>query len=297
MDRNLFLKCLTCDDFDSKQFCTRANKCKILHTMKVNNKVFVVTGAGSGMGRELAIQLVKKGAKVAMADINEQGLKATAQILGETNVSMHVLNIADKESVEKLPEIVIAQHGSVDGIINNAGIIQPFVDIKDLGYDVIERVFNINFFGTLYMTKAFLPHLIQRPEAHIANVSSMGGFIPFPGQTFYSASKAAVKIFTEGLYSELKGTNVGVTVIHPGAINTNIMANSGAGSTSTKSEKEAAARTLPADKAAAIMIDAIEKNKYRVMVGKDARMLDILYRLNPQKAVNLIVKKMGNMGH
>jgi short-subunit dehydrogenase len=127
----------------------------------------------------------------------------------------------------------------------------------------------------------------------------MGGFIPFPGQTFYSASKAAVKIFTEGLYAELKGTNVGVTVVHPGAINTNIMSNSGVKSTSsgTDKENEAAAKTLPANKAAEIMIKAIEKNKYRVMVGKDARILDTLYRISPKNAVNMITKKMAGMKH
>lgn len=263
--------------------------------MQTNNKVFVVTGAGSGMGRELTIQLVKKGAKVAMADIHEQSMQETAEIAGKENVSLHVLNIADRASVEKLPEEVIRHHGVVDAVINNAGIIQPFVDVNDLEYATIERVFNVNFYGMLYMTKTFLPLLLERPEAHIANVSSMGGFIPFPGQTIYSASKAAVKIFTEGLYSELKGTNVGITVIHPGAINTNIMINSGVSmETSAQSAQDNSSyKTLPASKAAAIMIDAIEKIKYRVMVGSDARMLDIIYRISPKRAVDMIVKKMG----
>ncbi|MCB0700718.1 MAG: SDR family NAD(P)-dependent oxidoreductase [Chitinophagales bacterium] len=265
--------------------------------MKINNKVFVVTGAGSGMGRELTIQLVRKGAKVAMADIHEQALKETEELAGKGNVSIHVLNIADRTSVESFPDAVIRHHGVVDGLINNAGIIQPFVDISDIDYDAIERVFNVNFYGTLYMTKAFLPILLDRPEAHIANVSSMGGFIPFPGQAIYSASKAAVKIFTEGLYSELMNTNVGVTVIHPGAINTNIMVNSDVKMESTvnASDESTAYKALPADKAASIMISAIEKNKFRVLVGSDARMLDIIYRLSPRRAVDMIVKKMGDM--
>lgn len=147
------------------------------------------------------------------------------------------------------------------------------------------------------MVKAFLPELIKRPEAHIANVSSMGGFIPFPGQTFYGASKAAVKILTEGLYAELKDTNVGTTVIHPGAINTNIMSNSGVESKASdeSSSKDASKMTLPADKAATIMLDAIEKNKFRVTVGKDAGFLDKFYRLSPRWAIDFIVKKMGGM--
>ncbi|MGF7140556.1 SDR family NAD(P)-dependent oxidoreductase [Roseimarinus sediminis] len=267
--------------------------------MKINKKVIVVSGAGSGMGRELVIQLVLKGAKVAMADLNEKGLKETETMAGAGKVSLHTLNIADRKAVEQLPEAVIAHHGAVDGIINNAGIIQPFTDMNDLDYEIIERIINVNLYGTIYMTKAFLPHLLKRPEAHIANVSSMGGFIPFPGQTMYSASKAAVKILTEGLYSELKESNVGVTIIHPGAINTNIMLNSGL--TSPEAEKDAkesaSHKTLAADKAASIMIDAIEKNKFRVMVGKDARMLDWLYRFHPKMAVNLIVKQMSKMKH
>lgn len=265
--------------------------------MKVNNKTIVVSGAGSGMGRELTLQLIKKGARVAMVDINTQGMTETASLSGGLNVSSHEIDISNRTSVEQLPESVIKIHGNVDGIINNAGIIQPFVDAKDLGYDKIERIMNINFYGTLYMTKSFLPHLLNRPEAHIANVSSMGGFIPFPGQTFYGASKAAVKLFTEGLYAELRNTSVGVTVIHPGAINTNIMSNSGIKTKAEEAEskKSQGKLALSAEKAAAVMIDAIEKNRFRVMVGKDARMLDILYRIHPQRAVNFIVKQMSKM--
>lgn len=265
--------------------------------MKVENKVFVVTGAGSGMGRELAIQLVGKGAKVAMSDINETSLKETESIIGSENVSCHVLDITDKEKVEQFPDIVIKEHGAVDGVINNAGIIHPFLKINDLDYKTIDRVININLYGTIYMTKAFLPHLLKRPEAHIANVSSMGGFLAFPGQGLYSAAKAAVKIFTEALYSELKGSNVGVTVIHPGAIATNITENSGVEIPETMSDGGSADayKTMPAADAAAVMIEAIEKNKFRVLVGKDASFLDKLYRFNPKMAVNMIVKRMGDM--
>lgn len=265
--------------------------------MKVQGKVIVVTGGGSGMGRELTLQLVRKGAKVAIADINAEGMAETAKLAGAENVSTHVLNISDREAVEAFPAVVIAHHGVVDGIINNAGIIQPFINVNELDYDRIERIMNINFYGTLYMTKAFLPHLLQRPEAHIANVSSMGGFIPFPGQTFYGASKAAVKMLSEGLYAELKNTNVGVTVIHPGAVNTNIMSNSGVRSAEEEAEMKKGQPdiALDADKAAAIMIKAIERNKFRVMVGKDAQFLDLLYRLAPKTAVNFITKQMSKL--
>lgn len=265
--------------------------------MKLSNKVVVVTGAGSGMGRELAIQLVKKGTRIALIDINRKGLEQTAQLCGNTAVSVHVADIAHRTAVEALPAAVIQQHGAVDCVINNAGIIQPFINVNDFDIERATRLMDINYYGTLYMIKSFLPHLLKRPEAHIANVSSMGGFIPFPGQTIYGASKAAVKLLTEGLYAELKDTQVSVTIIFPGAVNTNIMSNSGV---KTPEEEAESKRTqghlaLPAAKAAAIIINAIETNQFRVMVGNDARMLDLLYRIAPKWAVNFITKQMSKM--
>jgi len=157
----------------------------------------------------LVLNLLSRGASVAAVDINETALQKTVELAGSKsdNLSTHIVNITNKDAVAALPEQIIAKHGAIDGIINNAGIIQPFERIKDLDYAVIERVLNVNFFGTLYMTKEFLPHLLKRPEAHITNISSMGGFLPVPGQTVYGASKAAVKLFTEGLRSELLNTS------------------------------------------------------------------------------------------
>ena len=188
--------------------------------MKVQGKVIVVTGGGNGIGRELALLLLRKGAKVAAVDISEKGLQETAELAGDlkTKISTHVVNITDREAVAALPQKVIATHGVIDGLINCAGIIQKFVRVKDLTLADIDRVMNVNFYGTVNMTIAFLTHLLSRPEAHLVNVSSMGGFLPVPGQTIYGASKAAVKLFTEGLYSELLDTPVQVTVVFPGAM-------------------------------------------------------------------------------
>jgi len=262
--------------------------------MKANGKTIVVTGAGSGMGRELTLHLLAKGARVAAVDMNETSLGETLALAKDKQAmaSTHILNITDKAAVEALPASVIAAHGSVDGIINNAGIIQPFVRFYDLPFDAIERVMNVNFYGTLYMIKAFLPHLRARPEAHIVNTSSMGGFLPVPGQTIYGASKAAVKLLTEGLHSELSDTNVRVTVVFPGAIATNITQNSGVSISSGAEAQENSFPTLPAAKAAEIIIDAMEQNRYRVLVGKDAKLMDMLYRLNPRRAAGLIYKQM-----
>jgi short-subunit dehydrogenase len=142
------------------------------------------------------------------------------------------------------------------------------------------------------MVKAFLPHLLTRPEAHIVNISSMGGFLPVPGQTIYGASKAAVKLLTEGLHSELANTNVRVTVVFPGAVNTNITKNSGLSNVHQPAEEKKSFKVLSPVRAAQMIIDAMERNKCRVLVGKDARMMDWLYRLNPGSAANLICKKM-----
>lgn len=261
--------------------------------MQVANKIIVVTGAGSGIGRELVLQLLKKNAKVVGVDIHENALLETQKIadVGHEQFKGVTLDITDKAKVEALPDEVISHFGAVDGLINNAGIIQKFIPVNELSYEDIQRVMNVNFYGTLYVTKAFLPHFLTRPEAHVVNISSMGGFIPFPGQTIYGSAKAAVKLFTEGLYAELKETNVKVTVVHPGAIATNITENSGLGK--PKGDPAAQAKmALPAPKAAEIILRAIEKNSYRVTVGKDATMLDILYRLNPRFATNFIRKMM-----
>ena len=262
--------------------------------MKVQNKVVVVTGGGSGMGRELVLSLLSKGAKVVAIDRNESALQETVGMAGDRKNSLivFVVDITNKESVEKLLNDAIAHFGFVDAIINNAGIIQPFVKVNDLSYETIERVMNVNFYGTLYMTKTFLPHLLTRPEAHIVNISSMGGFLPVPGQTIYGASKAAVKLLTEGLNSELSGTNVKVTVVFPGAVNTNITKNSGLNMPKEATADQKSIKVLSPAKAAQIIIDGMENNRYRVLVGSDSKMMDFFYRFNPKSAARLISNKM-----
>lgn len=262
--------------------------------MKAKDKVLIVTGGGNGMGRELVFNLLEKGAKVIAVDINKDALQETEQlaITYKSSLATFVVNVADKDSVAKFCKKAIMSFGYVDGIINNAGIIQPFIKFNDMDYDIIERVINVNLWGMLYMTKTFLPHLLTRPEAHIVNTSSMGGFLPVPGQTIYGGSKAAVKLITEGLRSELSCTNVGVTVVFPGAINTNIKANSGLTNIDAKADAANAGLALSPTKAAEIIVSAMEKNKGRVFVGKDSKAMDLLVRVNPLSAAKLIYNKM-----
>lgn len=270
--------------------------------MKVQNKIIVVTGAGGGIGGELVRELLSRGASVAAVDLRDESLNKLKDSIGEKfsgKLTTHALNISERESVEKLPEIIIKEQGGVDGLINCAGIIQPFVKINDLDYDAIERVMNVNFYGTLYMTKAFLPDLLKRDEAYIVNVSSMGGFLPVPGQSIYGASKAAVKLMTEGLYAELLNTSVHVSVVFPGATNTNITKNSDIGdkspSVAEDDAKKMSIKMLSPDKAAKIIIDGVEKNKPQIFTGSDSRLMNILYRFNPVYATKLITKQMQSL--
>ncbi len=265
--------------------------------MKVKDKVIIVTGAGSGMGRALVLQLLSMQAQVIGLDINDAALQETASLAGNRRKAFEtfVVDITNREVVEQFSKDAATPFGPVDGVINNAGIIQPFVKLNDLGFDKIERVMNVNFYGTLNMIKAFLPQLLARPEAHIVNISSMGGFLPVPGQTIYGASKAAVKLLTEGLYAELDGTNVRVTAVFPGAVNTNITKNSGLQPPGKQTDAGKAMKVLSATKAAQIIIAGMEANRYCLMVGNDAKFMDYFSRINPKAAACLISRKMKSM--
>lgn len=261
--------------------------------MKVNGTLVLVTGAGSGMGRELTLELVRRGARVAAVDMRIDTLQETKDIAGP-GVEIFPLDVTNREEVAELPEKIRVAMGAIDILINNAGIIQPFVPIQELAVEDAERVMNVNFYGPLTMIQAFLPTLRSRPKAHILNVSSMGAYAPVPGQSVYGASKAALKLLTEGLRSELLDTNVGTTIAFPGAVATNITTNSGIAIPKTNAEAPQF-KSLDAPSAARIMIDAIEKDKARVTVGKDARTMDILSRINPIFAANLIHKQMKSL--
>ena len=263
--------------------------------MKIKDKVFVVTGGGSGIGRALVVALLARGARVAAVDLRPEGLAEFTSLAAGDKLSTHVADVSDRKRVEELPDEVIAEHGAVDAIINCAGVIQPFIDFADLSYELIERMINVNLWSQIHMIKAFFPHLKARPKAHICNVSSMGGFIPFPGQTMYGASKAAVKLLSEGIYAETLGTNIRVTVVMPGGVDTNISQNSGVPMPKGAEEASKSMKPVPAPEAARIILDGIEANKLHVLVGKDAKMLNALIRIMPERAIRYITKQMSAM--
>lgn len=268
--------------------------------MKVQGKVLVVTGAGNGMGREVALELLRRGATVVGLDLKPEWLAETKKLAGSASDRFFEieLNITDRERVLALPNEVKKLAGEPDALINVAGIIQPFVKINELDFNAIDRVMSVNFFGPLNLIKAFLPGLLTRPEAHILNVSSMGSYAPVPGQTLYGASKAAINMLTEGLRSELKETNISLTLVWPGAIGTNISANSGVNFGSgemTEEQKKAAARVTAASTAGKMMVDAIEAKTNRIYIGSDAKTMGNLTRMNQDFAANLIYKNMKSL--
>jgi NAD(P)-dependent dehydrogenase (short-subunit alcohol dehydrogenase family) len=260
----------------------------------VAGKVMVVVGGGNGMGRHVVLELLRRGARVAAVDVREESLAQTATIAdaGEA-LATFVVDITDQDAVEALPARVAGVLGEADGLLNVAGIIQPFVRLVDLDEDVMRRVLDVNLYGTLHTVRAFLPRLLERPEAHVANVASMGGFLPVPGQTVYGASKAAVKLMTEGLYAELLETQVGVSLILPGAVRTEITANSGV-ERPTVDEGGASSRlpiTEP-EEAARTIVDGIESDQLYVFVGRDSRVMNLLTRAAPRASTRFIQRQM-----
>lgn len=269
-------------------------------TVKVQGKVIVVTGAGNGMGRDVTLQLLKAGASVAAVDLNKEMLAETEALAGgkSKNLSLHVVDVSNLTQVAALPAAVVKAHGHVDGLINVAGIIHKFRRVSELTYEEIHKIFNVNFFGSLHMVKEFLPLLKKRPEAQILNVSSMGSYVPVPGQTMYGASKAALKLFTEGLRMELLGTKVGVSLVFPGAVSTNISTNSGA--VTPKEAKAMAAKAgsfkmTSSPDASAKIIEGFEGNVYHGFAGNDAQMMDRISRLVPEQAAKIIQKQMATL--
>lgn len=291
--------------------------------MQITDKVFVVTGAGNGIGREVTLELLRRGGRVAGVDLRAGSLEETARLAGARDrFTAHPLDITDHDGVGALPEQVLAAHGQVDGLVNVAGIIQKFVTFKELDEKEMRRVMEVNFWGTVNTCHAFLPHLLARPAGSVVNVSSMGGFVPVPGQTLYGASKAAVKLLTEGLYAELRDTKVDVSVVFPGGVSTSITENSGvtapggagappeqvateaaAGSptpgagaakpTDGKGKKQAEPQTITPQEAARIIVEnAVEKGAYRVTAGKDSTTMDRISRLSPKRATDMIAKQM-----
>lgn len=261
----------------------------------LRGKVVVVTGAGSGIGRALAVALVKRGAEVAYSDVNENGLAETKALLsGKGRSSGHVLDVSSREQWARHAADVEAQHGGADVIINNAGVAIRS-DFESLAIEDFEFVMSINFWGVIYGTKTFLPLMRKRGGGHIVNISSINGMVPFANQTPYNCSKYAVLGFSETLMQELRGQPYKITSVHPGGIRTNI-----ARSARGMNPKQAAffdrIAMTSSESAAEQIIRGIERDKERVYVGADAKMMSASKRILPSLTVNLWGRASGDFG-
>ncbi len=269
----------------------------------LSGKVAVVTGAASGIGRALAGALADEGCRLALADIDADGLQNTANLVDRRahSISTHRLDVSDREAVFQYASDVITAEGRVDIVINNAGV-TALQSIEDVGFDDFEWVMAVNFWGVVYGTKAFLPHLKTRPWASIVNISSINAYIPFPLNGPYSCSKYAVCGLNETLHQELADTAVTVLSVHPGGIDTNIVRNARFGEIPDPSggrlsheqviENFARATRTSPEKAAATIVRAIKKRKRRVLVGPDAHVIEKAKRLAPEASVQAVARLM-----
>ena len=266
--------------------------------MQVEGRVFVVTGGGNGVGREVVLGLLARGARVAAVDLRADGLAETVEAArGGDRLSTHVVDVTDRAAVEALAVAVIDEYDRVDGLINVAGVIPPFLPFSELDLATMEEVMAVNFWGVVHTVKAFLPHLVTRPQACVVNVSSMGAFAPVPGQAVYGASKAAVMLLTEGLWAEQRGTSVAVTCVFPGGVASDIGGHSALPMPDVASADEdtPTSMTSPAEVARRIIVGGVEEGRFRVVIGRDARMLDRLTRLAPRRATELAARRTASL--
>ncbi len=257
--------------------------------MKIKRgQVAAITGAGSGIGRALAIELASLGVNLALADLCSKSLEATRTMTADLGiaVSTHVVDVAKQSEVEKFASDVIDAHGSIQLLFNNAGV--TLVDsIEAAALDDMHWVMNVNYWGVVHGTKAFLPHLLAADAAHIVNLSSLFGLMAMPLQSAYCASKFAVRGFTEGLKFELAATNIGVSSVHPGGVQTDIARNARVRESVISRDRAEFNQQfenvagVTARQAAAKILRGVEANRRRIRIGKDALIGDWLVRLFP----------------
>ena len=258
--------------------------------MNFKGRTAIVTGAASGIGRGTSQALAARGCNLALADLNEEGLAETERLVAHHGVKItrHRLDVSDREAIMAFPDAILAAHGRADLLFNNAGVAigGTFEQVAEEDFDWL---MSINFFGVVRMTRAFLPLLRASDDARIVNISSIFGIIAPPGQTAYSASKFAVRAFSESLRNELEaeGSKIGVTVVHPGGVATSIARNArpprGANDVDLEEQTKRFEKFLkmPPEQAGETIVSGVARRRPRVVVGSDAKFMALVERIAP----------------
>ncbi|MET0283621.1 MAG: SDR family oxidoreductase [Polyangiales bacterium] len=253
----------------------------------IKGNVVVITGAASGLGRALAQEHAARGARLALADVDEDGLQTTAASLpSSTRVTTHVVDVSNRERMEHWARELHSAHGGVDILINNAGVAVRS-DFEHLSYEQLERVIGVNLWGVIYGVKMLLPMLRISPYAHIVNIASVNSFVPLPQNAAYNMAKSAVLGLTETLMQELAGSSIRVMSVHPGAIRTNLVRNSEGFTDAQVAYFDRFAKTTSEDAARAIA-DGIERNKDYLLIGRDAWLMALGRWLFPRRFVRMV---------
>jgi len=270
------------------------------------DRVVVITGAGSGIGRALAVHLAARGALLALSDIDETGLAETVRRVraaGARDVSAERLDVSDRDAFPAYAESVVSRFGRVNVLINNAGVALDGAFL-DVGYEDMDWIMGVNFWGAVHGTRSFLPHLIASGDGHIVTISSLFGLLSVPNQSLYNASKYAVRGLTESIRQEMlvAGHPVGVTVVHPGGVRTGIARNARSAGARSAADIEAANRRFEeklartsAERAAEIILGGVARNKARVLVGADAHILHAVAKFAGSRYQDLFARFFGRV--
>lgn len=266
------------------------------------DRVAVVTGAASGIGRALALALAERGADLALVDVDEPGLREAAAEVEKQGrrASVHVVDVSDAAAMAALPDTVVKLHGRVNLLVNNAGV-SVTGKLEEQSLEDLHWIVGINFWGVVHGCKFFLPHLRASGDAHIVNVSSMFGLIGLPTQSSYCATKFAVRGLSEALWAELRDDGIGVTCVHPGGVRTNIVRSSRTGDAAAKARIMAQfeRRAAPPEEVARQILRAVERNQLRVLVCRETHVTDWVKRLVPASVHHAVVwgyRRMGSLG-
>ena len=254
----------------------------------LTNKVVVITGAGSGIGRALALQCAAENCRLALSDVNADGLKETLKLLklDEEKAVTYLVDVSDVTAMKEFAGAVVEKYGRVDVVINNAGLASVGL-LDEVSYETFERVINVNMWGVVYGCRVFLPYLKLQSESVLANVSSINGMVPFLKNGPYNMSKYAVYGLNETLMMELRDTSVQVLSIHPGGISTNIVDNSINADTRTREGFAKLANTTP-EQAALAIVNAVKKKKRYLFIGRDAKLMQLMKRVSPRLALGFV---------